>query len=60
MMMSKRRDCRLMKCTTVLHGDVCHRISTPYKSENEMNKANLADRLITSLRLCRPKHCSFM
>ena len=32
-MTSKRRDCRLMMCrpTTVLHGGVCHRTSTPHK-----------------------------
>ena len=24
---------RLMMCTTVLHGGVCHRISTPHKTE---------------------------
>ena len=35
-----------MKCTTVLHGDICHRTSTPHKSGNEMNKTNLADGLI--------------
>ena len=26
---SKRRGCRRRKCTTVLHGGVCHRTSTP-------------------------------
>ena len=31
-MISKRRDCWLMKCTTVLHGGVYHRTSTPHKS----------------------------
>ena len=31
-MTSKRRGCRLMMCTTVLHGGVCHRTSTPHKS----------------------------
>ena len=31
-MISKRRDCRWRKCTTVLHGGVCHRTSTPDKS----------------------------
>ena len=25
-----------MKCTTVLHGGVCHRTSTPHKSGNKM------------------------
>ena len=32
-MISKRRDCRLMKCTTV-----CHRTSTPHKSGNKMKE----------------------
>ena len=27
-----------MKCTTVLHGGVCHRTSTPHKSGNKMNE----------------------
>ena len=38
MMISKRRDCRLMMCrpTTVLHGGVCHRTSTPNNSGNKM------------------------
>ena len=35
---SKRRDCRLTKCTTVLHGGVCYRTSTPHKSGNKMKK----------------------
>ena len=34
-MTSKRRDCRLMKCMTVLHGGVYHRTSTPHKSGNK-------------------------
>ena len=38
MMISKRRDCRLMMCTTVLHGGVCHRTSTPHKNGNKMKK----------------------
>ena len=37
-MISNRRDCRLMKCTTVLHGGVCHRTSTPHKSWKKMKK----------------------
>ena len=37
-MISKRRDCRLMMCTTVLHGGVCHCTSTPHKSGNNMKK----------------------
>ena len=27
-----------MKCTTVLHGGVCHRTSTPHKSGNKMKE----------------------
>ena len=34
----KRRDCRQRKCTTVLHGGVCHRTSTPRKSGNKMKE----------------------
>ena len=26
------KECRLMKCTTVLHLGACHRASTPHKS----------------------------
>ena len=42
-MISKRRDCRLMMCTTVLHGRVCHRTSTPHKSGNKMKRKNKKD-----------------
>ena len=38
MITSKRRDCGLMKRTTVLHGGVCHRTSTPHKSGNKMRE----------------------
>ena len=31
----KRRKCRFMKCTTVLHGGVCHRTSIPHKRWNK-------------------------
>ena len=37
-MASKRRDCRLMMCTTVLHGGVCHHTSTPHKSGIQMKE----------------------
>ena len=37
-MTSKRRDCRLMMCTTVLHGGVCHHTSTPHKSGTKMKE----------------------
>ena len=40
-MLSKIRDCRLIKCTTVLHGGVCHRTSTPHKSGNKVKKKKL-------------------
>ena len=38
MMISKRRDGRLMKCTAVQHGGVCHGTSTPHKSGNKMEE----------------------
>ena len=41
MMTSKRRDCRLMMCTTVLHGGVCHRTSTPHKSGITMKEKKI-------------------
>ena len=37
-MISKRRDCRLMMCTTMLHGGVCYRTSTPHKIGNKMKE----------------------
>ena len=42
-MISKRMECRSMKCTTELHGGVRHRTSTPHKSGNKMknNKKNM-------------------
>ena len=42
-MISKRRDCRLMMSTTVLHGGVlenCHRASTQHKSRNKIIKGD--------------------
>ena len=39
-MPSKRRDCRLRKCTTVLvHGGVWHSTSTPHKVESTRHKS---------------------
>ena len=35
-MISKGRDCRGSKCTTVLHGGICHRTVTPHKSGNKI------------------------
>ena len=35
---AKRRDCQLMKCTTVLHGGVYRQTSTPHKSGNKIKK----------------------
>ena len=35
---SKRRDCRLMMCTTVLHGGVYRQTSTPHKSWNKIKR----------------------
>ena len=42
-MISKRRDCRPMKCTTVLHAGACQRTLTPHTSGNNMkeNKKNI-------------------
>ena len=37
-MISKRRDCRGRKSTTVLHGGVRHVILIPHKSGNKMEK----------------------
>ena len=37
-MTSKRRGCRVTKCTTVLHGGVCHRTSTTLKSGTKMKE----------------------
>ena len=34
----KEKGCRLMMCTTVLHGGVCHRTSTPHKIGNKMKE----------------------
>ena len=34
----KEKSLRGKKCTTVLHGGVCHRTSTPHKSENKMKR----------------------
>ena len=34
----KEKDCRLMTCTTVLHGGICNRTSTPHKSGNKMKE----------------------
>ena len=49
MMTSKRRDCRLIKCTTVLHGDICHRTSTPHIGGNTMKeKKKLLEQLMES------------
>ena len=30
-----------MKCTTVLHGGVCHRTSTPHKSGNKRKRKKM-------------------
>ena len=38
MMLSKRRDCRPMKCTTVLHGGVCNHTSIPHKSGTKIKE----------------------
>ena len=38
MIIAKIMDCRLMKCTTVPHGGVRYRTSTPHKSGNKMKE----------------------
>ena len=49
MMTSKRRDCRLIKCTTVLLGGICHRTSTPHIGGNKMKeKKKLPEQLMES------------
>ena len=50
MMTSNRRDCRLIKCTTVLLGGICHRTSTPHIGGNKMKekKKKLLEQLIES------------
>ena len=35
-----RRDCPGRKCTTVIHGDVCHRTSTTHKTGDNLKKKN--------------------
>ena len=37
-MLSKRRDCRLIMCTTMLHGGVCYHTSTPHTIGNKMKE----------------------
>ena len=38
MMISKRRDYRLMICMTELHGGVCHGTLTPHTNGNKMKE----------------------
>ena len=47
-MISKRRDCRLTMCTTVLHGGVCHRTSTPHKSGNKMKEKKKKNMIVAN------------
>ena len=37
-MISKRRDCRGRKCTSVLHGAVCRRTTIQHKSDNKTKR----------------------
>ena len=49
MMTSNRMDCRLIKCTTVLLGGICHRTSTPHICGNKMKeKKKLPEQLMES------------
>ena len=56
-MISNRNDCRGRKCTTVLHGAVCHRTSTPYKSGKNMKRFDDDDVAQTS---CFPSNVTSM
>ena len=48
-MLSKRRDCRRRKCTSVLHGGVCHRTSTPHRIRNKMKGKKCKLKVMTNL-----------
>ena len=48
---SKRKDCRRRKCTTLLYGGACHR--TPHKSGNTMKRVGHES-------TTRPSQFSFM
>ena len=48
-MTSNRRDCRQIKCTTVLLGGIFHRTSTPHIGVNKMKeKKKLPEQLMES------------
>ena len=45
----KEKGCRLIKCTAVLHGGICHRTSTPHIGGNKMKeKKKLPEQLMES------------
>ena len=50
MMISKTKDCRLMTCTTVLPGGVCHRTSTQHKSGNKTKEKKKKKKVIEGLK----------
>ena len=41
-----------MKCTTELHGGVCHRTSTPHKSGNKMKEKKKKNVLTAEINYC--------
>ena len=48
-----------MMCTTVLHGGVCHRTSTPHKSGNKMKekkKKILSENVTIIVIILRPQN----
>ena len=49
-MISKRRDCRLMKCMTVLHGGVCHRTSSQIEVGIDEGEEEEEERPMHSMR----------
>ena len=46
-----------MMCTTVLHGGVCHRTSTPHKSGIKMKEKK---KIVAYLEIDRPHGCSLV
>ena len=44
-------------CTTVLHGDVCYRTSTPHKSGNKMKEKKKMMEVISCDALFVGNHC---
>ena len=49
------RDCWRRKCTTVLHGCVCHRTSIQHKSGSNMNRKK--EGCINTARIGKHSYC---